>query len=309
MKHDENAGVLHEKAVAFIKRNKDRPFFLYYAPNNVHTPLTPNKRFQGTSQCGAYGDFVHELDWTVGEVLATLDRLGLAENTLVIFTSDNGGRYEMEAVEAGHRCDAPLNGQKADVWDGGNRVPFLARWPGRIPPGATSDRLLCLTDVLATFAALADQTLPPEAGPDSINALPLLLKQPPSDGDRRNLIVQSGFAVLAERKHIGPGDLWAVREGDWLLVMGQGSGNTTARELKPRRKRKGHGFYRFGELGFVNSDFTPDGKLKPDAPPMQLYDLAADLGQTKNLYREHPDIVARLNKLFDELVKNGRSRP
>ena len=123
-KNEDNAAVLHEKAVAFLEQNKDRPFYLYYAPNNVHVPLTPNKRFQGTSQCGVYGDFVQELDWTVGEVLATLDRLGLTDNTLVIFTSDNGGRYELDAVKAGHRCNAPLNGQKADVWDGGSRIPF-----------------------------------------------------------------------------------------------------------------------------------------------------------------------------------------
>lgn len=303
-KIEDNAAILHDQAVAFIEQNKDKPFFLYYTPNNVHVPLTPAARFRGTSQCGVYGDFVQELDWSVGGLLATLDRLKLTENTLVIFSSDNGGRYELATVKAGHRCNAPLNGQKGDVWDGGNRVPFLARWPGHIPAGVTSDRLLCLTDLLATFAAVTDQKLPSDAGPDSFNALPLLLNQPPSDSDRKNLIVQSFSAVLARPKHRAAHDLWAVREGNWLLVRGQGSGHTTS--LSPDEKEK---YSRFNELSFVNSDYTADGKLKPDSPPGQLYDLASDLGETRNVYREHPETVARLRKLFDGLAKAGRSRP
>ncbi len=300
-----NATTLHEKALAFIERSQGKPFFLYYAPNNVHVGLTPAARFRGTSRCGAYGDFVQELDWSVGEILATLDRLKLSENTLVVFSSDNGGRYELDAVKQGHRCNAPLNGQKGDAWDGGNRVPFLARWPGHIPGGIVSERLLCLTDVLATFAHLTGQTLPRDAGEDSFDALPLLLNQPPAAGARTNLVVQSLFAVTAVTKHIGPADLWSVREGRWLLVRGQGSGNTTSKQL--HEGKAGHGYYSFEELEFVNSDFTPAGQLKPDAPPQQLYDLAADLGETKNVYREHPDVVARLNKLFEQLRDAGRS--
>ena len=305
MKNEDNAEVLHNKAVAFIEQNKDKPFYLHYVPNNIHVPLTPNKRFQGTSQCGVYGDFIKELDWSVGELLATLDRLGLAENTLVIFSSDNGGYYEMASVKAGHRCDAPLNGQKADVWEGGHRVPFLARWPGHIPVGTTSDRLLCLTDLLATFAAITNQKLPTEAGPDSFNALPLLLNQPAGDSDRKNMIVQSCFAVVAKKKHMTPRDLWAVRDGQWLLVLGQGTGNTTSPDRKVKRS---HGANGYQALGFTNSDFTAEGQLKPDAPPMQLYDLATDLGETRNLYHKHPEIVARLTKLFEQLRAAGRSR-
>jgi len=292
MKNEENARVLHEKAVAFIERNKEKPFYLHYVPNNIHTPLTPNKKFAGTSQAGKYGDFVHELDWSVGELLATLDRLKLADNTLVIFTSDNGGVYEKEGFGAGHRSCAPFNGQKGDVWEGGNRVAFLARWPGRIAPGTTSPRLLCLTDMMATFAAITGQTMPTDAGPDSFNALPALFGKSQSDGARTSLVMQARSASAF--RHRKQEDIWAVRDGNWKLVMGQGSGYSTEKtERAP--------YLKFAQVGMVNSDFTPDGQLKPDAPPMQIYDLATDPGETKNLYRDHPETVARLTKLFEQL--------
>lgn len=297
MKNEENARVLHEKALAFIERNKDKPFYLHYVPNNIHTPHTPNPKFTGTSQAGKYGDFVHELDWSVGELLATLDRLKLTENTLVIFTSDNGGVYEKAGFGAGHRPCAPFNGQKGDAWEGGNRVPFLARWPRHIPAGTKSERLLCLTDMLATFAAITGQTLPADAGEDSFNALPALLGK---DGARTNLIVQARSSSLF--RHRKKEDIWAVREGNWKLVMDQGSGYSTEKTDRAP-------YLKFSQVGMVNSDYTPDGKLKPDAPPMQLYDLAADSGETKNVYREHPEIVARLTKLFEQLRDAKRSRP
>lgn len=295
MINEENAGVLHGKAVAFIERHQSEPFFLYYAPNNIHTPLTPHVRFRGTSQAGRYGDFVQELDWSVGELLATLDRLKLAERTLVIFTSDNGGVYEKEGFGAGHRSCAPFNGQKGDVWEGGNRVPFIARWPGRIAAGTTSTQLLCLTDLMATFAALTEQKLPPGAGPDSVNALPALLGQGVAAA-RTQLIMQSDASSLHGRQKTG---LWAVREGPWKLVLGQGSGYSTDQgDRNP--------YLRFTSAGMVNSDYTADGKLKSDAPPMQLYNLATDPGERQNVYREHPEMVARLQQLFARLSARDR---
>ena len=301
MRNEENARVLHEKALAFIEQNKDRPFYLHYVPNNIHTPLTPNAQFAGSSQAGKYGDFVQELDWSVGELLGALDRLNVAENTLVIFTSDNGGVYEREGFGHGHRSCAPWNGQKGDVWEGGNRVPFLARWPGRIAPGTTSSQLLCLTDLLATFAAIAGQPLAPDAGPDSVSALPALLGQKPDGGARTTLIMQARAGSLFERRR---DDLWAVREGNWKLVLGQGSGYSTGlafevAEGKTRGEQRSP-YLRFAQAGMSNSDYTPDGAIKPDAPPMQLYDLAADPGETRNVYREHPEIVARLQGLFEQ---------
>ncbi|MCX6898091.1 MAG: sulfatase-like hydrolase/transferase [Verrucomicrobia bacterium] len=299
MKNEKNARVLHEKAVAFIERSKDKPFYLHYVPNNIHTPLTPNAKFAGTSQAGKYGDFVHELDWSVGELLATLDRLELRDNTLVIFTSDNGGVYEKEGFGGGHRPCAPFNGQKGDVWEGGNRVPFLARWPGRIAAGTVSSRLLCLTDMLATFAAITDQTLLTDAGPDSFNALPVLLGKIPSDSARTSLVMQARSSSAF--RHRKQEDIWAVRDENWKLVMGQGSGYSTEKTDRAP-------YLKFAQVGMVNSDFTPDGQLKPDAPPMQLYDLATDPGETRNLYREHPETVSRLTKLFEQLRDAKRSR-
>lgn len=300
MKNEENARVLHEKAVAFIEQNKDKPFYLHYVPNHIHTPLTPNPKFAGTSQAGKYGDFVQELDWSVGELLGMLDRLKLTENTLVIFTSDNGGVYEKEGFGAGHRSCAPFSGQKGDAWEGGNRVPFLARWPGHVPEGKTSDRLVCLTDLLASFAEITGQTLPPDAGPDSFNALPALLGQDQPTGARTNLVVQARSSSLS--RHKNREDLWAMREGNWKLVMGQGSGYST--EQTDRAP-----YLKFAQVGMVNSDFTPAGEQKPGAPPMQLYDLAADPGETQNVLSIHPEIVSRLTKLFEQLRDAKRSRP
>lgn len=301
MVDEDNATVLHDKAIAFIEKNRDKPFYLHYVPNNVHTPLTPNKRFQGASQCGVYGDFIRELDWSVGEVLATLDRLGLAENTLVIFTSDNGGVYEKNALAAGHRPCAPFNGQKGDIWEGGSRVPFLARWPGHIPANTTSDQVLCITDMPATFAAVTGQTLPPDAGPDSFNQLPAMLGKTSAKPTRPNLIIQSGKDTVSNKKTNREVEIWAVREGKWKMVLGQTAGCSTT----PSRGVQ----LRFDEVGMTNSNYTAEGKLKSDVPPAQLYDLSSDPGETKNVYREHPDVVVRLQKVFDDLVKNGRSRP
>ncbi|MBX7207186.1 MAG: arylsulfatase [Verrucomicrobiaceae bacterium] len=297
MKNEDNASTLHTKAMAFIEQHKDEPFYLHYVPNNIHTPLTPNAKFAGTSEAGKYGDFVHELDWSVGELLALLDKLKLTERTLVIFSSDNGGVYEREGFGHGHRSCAPLNGQKGDVWEGGNRVPFLVRWPGRIAPGTTSKQVICLTDMLSTFAAITGQSLPDDAGPDSFNVLPAMLGEAKSEV-RPNLVVQSGSSSYFEKRREG---LWAVREGKWKLVMGQGSGYSTEKTDRAP-------YLKFADVGMTNSDYTPDGQLKPDAPPAQLYDLDSDPGETKNLWREHPDIVAKLTKLFEKLCEDKRSR-
>jgi len=231
--------------------------------------------------------------------LATLDRLGLAEKTLVIFTSDNGGVYVPEAFDAGHKSCAPFNGQKGDAWEGGNRVPFLARWPGRIPAGTTSGRLLCLTDMIATFAAITGQALPEDAGEDSFDALPALTGQGGTAKARANLIVQAHSAPAFRKS--GRTDLWAVREGNWKLVMGQGSGYSTEKGGRAP-------YLKFAQVGMSNSDFTPDGELVTGAPPMQLYDLDSDPCETTNLYRERPDEVARLAELFGRLRDARRSR-
>ena len=278
-------GVMPEltgQAVRFIEgQTREQPFFLYFPLTAPHLPLVPNVEFRGMSAAGEYGDFVVEVDATVGAVLDALDRTGLADNTLVIFTSDNGGLYHWWAPrevddlkyykpnhrglyvkERGHQGNAFLRGTKADIWEGGHRVPFIARWPGQVPAGSTSDALVELTDLLATCAAMVDVALPPGAGEDSRNILPALLGQA-TDAPVRDYAIHHS--------------LWghfAVRQGPWKLIPKRGSGGfTRPREIEPAE----------GE------------------PAGQLYNLAEDPSETRNVWNVHPEVVARLEALLAEV--------
>jgi arylsulfatase A-like enzyme len=209
-KDDEIADVLAAKAVAFIERERAKPFFLYLSTHDIHVPRVPHARFRGTSQAGVRGDTVHSFDWTVGQVTAALDRLGLAENTLLIVTSDNGGtldtngpdRVNSGTVETnnGHAHNGALRAGKGSAFEGGTRVPFLARWPGRVAPGV-SDELVCHVDLLATCAALTGQKLPTEAGPDSFDVVAALT----GTGPGRDHLCEHGNVV-------------ALRQGPWKLI-------------------------------------------------------------------------------------------
>ena len=172
--HVEVLPKITKKSVEFIDnpapRNENKPFFLYIGLSAPHTPVVPAAEFLGKSNAGPYGDFVYQVDWTVGQILAALDRNGLADNTLVILTSDNGSTME-PMKEYSHLPNDHLRGRKSDAWDGGHRVPFLARWPGMISPGTVSRETICLTDLLATCAAILGRTLPADAGQDSYNIL------------------------------------------------------------------------------------------------------------------------------------------
>lgn len=200
-KDQDIADTLTREAVGFIERSKEKPFCLYFAPHDVHAPTIPHPRFVGTTGLGSRADTMSELDWSVGEVLNTLDRLGIANNTLVIFSSDNGA-YKVD--ESGHRPNGPWRGVKSQLWEGGHRVPFIARWLGRIAPSVSND-LVCLVDLPATAAAVAGQKLAIGEAPDSFNLLPTLLGQanPPQ---RDTLVVMSGN-----------GDL-ALRQGKWKYL-------------------------------------------------------------------------------------------
>ena len=211
-KDEEMADTLASKAVAFIERSKS-PFFLHFATHNIHQPRWPNERFRGTSGCGTRCDSIQEFDASVGRVLAALDRRNLAANTLVIVSSDNGGAmddgYDSGDVRDahGHQCNGVLRGYKGSLWEGGNREPFVARWPGRIKAGAQSDELLCLVDMLATFATLTGQALPADAGPDSFDMLPALLGEKRTKPLRDHLVMQAnGSRTLA------------IRQGPWKLI-------------------------------------------------------------------------------------------
>ena len=298
---------LAKKSVEWINGRNDKPFFLYMATTNIHHPFTPAKRFQGTSQCGLYGDFIHELDWIVGEILVALENTGVSDNTMVIFTSDNGGMFNrggQAAFAAGHRQNGDLLGFKFGVWEGGHRVPMIVRWPGKVKAGSTSSQLIGNVDMLATFASVTGQELDRKQQADSANMLPAFTDEP-EEPIRDHL-------VLAPHK----GTHLSVRKGKWMYIPARGSGGFGG------RKPGDHGFAgppAASFVGSVNSDIK-DGRIKPDAPQAQLYDLEADVNETKNVIREHPDVVKDLSLLLASYYKppapkrrsgqgNSRSNP
>jgi arylsulfatase A len=263
---------LVRKAGEFIEKS-DSPFFLYLPFSSPHTPVVPAKDWAGKSGISPYADFVMQTDAAVGEVLASLDRKGIAENTIVIFTSDNGcaPAAGIDVLQkAGHQPNGPLRGTKADLWDGGHRVPFIVRWPGKVAAGSTSDQLVSLVDFMATCSEILGMKLPDTAGEDSVSILPVLL------GTARKPVRET----LVHHSILGR---FAIREGNWKLCLAPGSGGWSA----PRDPQA----------------------VKQGLPSEQLYDMATDLAETKNLASEHPEIVARLTKRLETIVANGRSTP
>jgi arylsulfatase A len=250
-----------------------RPFFLYLALTSPHTPILPTEDWRGKSGLGLYGDFVMETDWAVGEVLRALDAANLADNTLVIFTSDNGcspaaGVTKLEG--AGHFPSGPFRGYKADIWDGGHRIPFIARWPDRIPPASQSDALICLTDFMATCANILGVELPASAAEDSVSMLPALRTQ--FDGVARESVV-----------HHSIDGYFAIRKGKWKLAMCRGSGGWSA----PREP----------------------AALRQHLPDVQLYDMTRDESEQRNVAVGHRDVVSELTSLLKKTVDDGRSTP
>ncbi|MFK7851903.1 MAG: arylsulfatase [Akkermansiaceae bacterium] len=282
---DEEVGTeFAQRAVKWISeqaKGPEKPFFLYLATTNIHHPFTPHPRFKGTSDCGRYGDFIHELDWIVGEVLGALDDHKLAENTLVIFTSDNGGMLNeggQEAWKAGHRLNGKLQGFKFGAWEGGHRIPFIARWPAKIPAGTTSNALLSQIDLIATFAAIAKSPLPEGAVIDGVNQLPELLGEA-SEPLRDFLIISPNSP-----KHL------TIRKRDWVYIPAQDEGGFQGEKLGDHLLG---GAATQALTGLENSDVV-DGKIRKDAPPAQLYNLKTDPFQKTNVFELHPELVAEL---------------
>ncbi|MGJ8651190.1 MAG: sulfatase family protein [Opitutaceae bacterium] len=276
---------LTEKAVGWIKQQKKDPFFLYLATTNIHHPFTPAPRFQGTSECGPYGDFVHELDWIVGEIVKALEAQGVADNTLIIFTSDNGGMFNetgQDAWDAGHHLNGELLGFKFGAWEGGHRVPFIAKWPAQIKAGTVSSQLICNVDMVATMSALTGVDIQDGQAIDSVDVLPAL----------------TGNGAEAVRDHLvlapsRPSHL-SLRKGKWMYISAQGSGGFGG------KKRGSHSFAGPAGItyaGYTNSDIE-NGKIKKDSPPAQLYDLDNDLQQTTNLYNDYPEVVEEMKALL-----------
>ncbi len=281
-KHVEVLPKLTEKAVRYIDdhaaKSPNRPIFMYFALPAPHCPIAPADFVKGSSKAGGYGDFVVEVDWTVGQVVKALDRNGLASNTLIIVTSDNGSpgrtkvnRNPYSIIELyDHYPNGNLRGIKADIWDGGHREPFIARWPGKIPADATTDELVCLTDLLATCAAIVGAELPDNAGEDSCNILPALFGHERAEPIREAVV------------HHSLSGMFSIRQGKWKLILGRGSGGfSRPRSYKP----------------------------KPGEPKGQLYNLEDDPAESRNLWSKHPEIVERLTNLLEKYKQQGHSRP
>jgi arylsulfatase A-like enzyme len=269
---------LTKKAVDYIAdrataAKSGKPFFLYLPLASPHTPILPTKDWQGKSGLNPYADFVMQTDFALGQVLAAIDQQGLADNTLVIVTSDNGcspqAKFE-ELVPKGHNPSYLFRGHKADIYEGGHRIPFLARWPGRVKPGTTSAQVLCLTDLMATCADIQGAKLPDNAAEDSVSFLRALEGQ-----DRESL----REAVV----HHSINGSFAIRQGSWKLALCPGSGGWSA----PRPGR---------------DDTT-------GLPRVQLFDLASDLGEKQNVQDRYPEVVQRLTALLEKYVSEGRSTP
>jgi arylsulfatase A len=276
---------LTERALRYVesRAKNGQPFFLYFALTSPHYPVVPSPEFKGKSAAGDYGDFVVQTDAAVGAVLDALKRAGLDQNTLLIFTSDNGPEVHSE-VEIGayerirqsrHASMGDWRGVKRDGWEGGHRVPFIARWPGKIPAGKTSGALIGHLDLMATIAAVTGFKLPASAAPDSYNQLPALL------GKNRGRSIRSSLVYHAANGHL------ALRQGDWVLIDSKTCGDGNKEPEWFRRERGAHDC----------------------AGPGALYDLRADPAQTKNLYDAQPDRARELKSLLDQYRQVERTAP
>ena len=263
-----------DEAIQVIERHStdkkdDQPLMLYLAYPAPHTPWLPSQEFVGKSGAGMYGDFLMMVDAQIGRVIAAIRKAGMEKDTLLVFTSDNGPVwYDADIKRLGHDSSGGLRGMKADAWEAGHRMPFIVRWPDHVAMGTQSEQLVCFTDLLATFADVMEATIPPQAAPDSLSFLPALTGQKPGATSIRNRIVMRP----------GSAKMMTIRSGDWKLITALGSGGFS----KPGRIKSG-----------------------PGDPQGQLYNLADDVGETTNLYAEHPKIVARLTAEMKSIVDNG----
>ncbi len=269
---------LGQRAVAYIDEHgtaskSGKPFFLYLPLTSPHTPIVPSSEWQGKSGLGDYGDFVMQTDAVVGDVLTALETAGVSEDTLVIFTADNGcspaaGMDQLQ--QQGHFASGAFRGHKADIWEGGHRVPFLARWPRRVAANSESKQTICLVDLIATCANILGTRLPESAGVDSVSILPALLG--------------TDTASLHEAVvHHSIDGRFAIRQGAWKLELCPGSGGWSS----PKDA----------------------AAVSIGLPSSQLYDLSADIAETQNIQADRPEVVQRLTSILESYIANGRSTP
>ena len=268
------------EAVKFVTEaaGEDTPFFLYLPLTAPHKPTQPHPRFKGKTKLGEYGDFVAQVDWSVGQVLRAIDKAGVADNTVVFYTSDNGSYMRRQKAEApadhttdarqqaffpkNHRANGSFRGTKADIYEAGHHVPLLVRWPGTIEAGSNCDTTVCLTDLFATCALLSGEAKPAGAAPDSF---------PFNDGFRGAPISRAEPVI-----HHSAAGMFAIRDGQWKLIAGNGSGG--------REQPRG----------------------KPFGQPYMLFHLGEDLSESKDVAADHPEVVARLTKQLQMLIDAER---
>ena len=261
-----------DRRAADAKNKNGKPFFLYLPYASPHTPIHPQAEWLGKSGLNPYADFVMQQDAAIGQLLDALDRNGLTDNTLVIFTSDNGcspqAKFD-ELLAKGHNPSHVFRGHKTDIYEGGHRVPFLVRWPGKVTAGSKTDQLTCLIDVTATVAEIVGTKLPDNSAEDSVSFLPTLLGQ--TGKPARTTLVSHSI-----------NGSFAIRDGSWKLCLCPGSGGWS----NPR-----------------------PGMKDAELPPNQLFDLSIDIGEQANLQDEKSETVTRLTKLLEKYVADGRSTP
>ena len=269
---------LTDEACALIQAQGEKqldarqPLLLHLAYTGPHTPWLPTLEFVGKSGAGMYGDFLMMVDAHIGRVLVALEKANMTQDTLIVFTSDNGPVWlPADVARLGHDSAGGLRGMKGDAWEAGHRMPFIVRWPGRVKPGTVTDQTICFTDLLSTFADICGAKLPTGAGPDSFSFLPVLESRQPADQAIRGPIVMNA----------GISSAMLIRSGEWKLINQLGSG------------------------GFSKPSSV---EAKPDDPAGQLYNLRTDLAETDNLYLKHPEIVARLETEMQRIVNAESSR-
>jgi len=276
---EDMADTYTKKGIEFIEKNAKGPFFLYFATHNIHVPRVPNQRWKGASPVGTRGDAIQELDGSVTRLLETLDRLKLADNTLVIFTSDNGGVMDDGYEDVGsfdYHPNAPLRGYKGSIWEGGHRVPFIARWPGKIKPGSTCDALIAHLDMAATLAAMVGVDIPAGQCRDSFNVLPALLGEQTAAPLRPHFVAHNGGTE-------GP---LSIQSGDWKYLE-----VTPPVRIADTRKA--------GQTG--------KGKGMGSRQP-GLFNLAKDVAEENDLSATEPEKLKELQALLAKLRSAGTSK-
>jgi len=269
---DEAVGVIRDHA----RSKSERPLFLYLAYPAPHTPWLPSESFQGISGASTYGDFMAMVDYMIGRVLKALEDTGMEEETLVIFSSDNGPVwYDTDVQRFGHDSSGGMRGMKGDAYEGGHRMPFIVRWPGQVKPGSVSNQTIGFTDVLATFAAVTGVELPEGQGPDSFSFLSAL-----QGNDVSNTTARGPLVLESSRGH------FSLRSGKWKFIDGLGSG------------------------GFSDGFSEAYKAVAPGAgdPTAQLYDMETDPGETRNLFFEKPEVVKKLAAELEQIVGLGHNR-